>query len=196
VVNTRESHADLTPDYAAIPAEMKAVAAFFGKNFLRELKPRTLHAHCRELREKLGDRAVLRALHFFEENDRVSLMTEALGALNAAKSHGAKQRAMHAFLSLVNQSGDASFKLLQNIYPSHRPRAQGLGLALALTRDFLSGVSGGACRVHGGGFAGTIQAYIPLESLAPYRTLMEGVFGAGALTQLSIRPLGAAELEL
>jgi galactokinase len=203
VVNTGESHANLTPDYGAIPAEMGAVAAFFGKKVLREVKPRAIHTHFRELREKLGDRAVLRALHFFDENHRVVLMTQALEALNAAKGSGAKQRAMHAFLSLVNQSGDASFKLLQNIYTPQNPRTQGLGLALALTGDFLQGkprlpglpgAPDGACRVHGGGFAGTIQAYIPLEHLAPYRALMEKVFGRGALTRLTIRPLGAAEL--
>jgi galactokinase len=195
VVNTGESHAGLTPDYAAIPAEMKAVAAFFGKTALREVSLRSLSAHCRELREKLGDRAVLRALHFFGENSRIPLMVQELKALNAAKSRGAKKQAMENFLSLVNQSGASSFRMLQNIYSPRAPQRQGLSLALALTGEFLKSLPGGACRVHGGGFAGTIQAYIPLENLAPYRSLMTRVFGSGALTPLSIRPRGAAELE-
>jgi galactokinase len=136
---------------------------------------------------------LLRALHFFEENRRVDAMTSKLEAMNAASSPGEKQKAMGAFLDLVNQSGDSSWELLQNIYSPQDPGNQGVSLGLALTKDFLSGA--GACRVHGGGFAGTVQAYIPLDALDAYRTRMEAFFGPGSVTILRIRPVGAAELE-
>ena len=189
VVNTRGSHSDLTPDYAAIPAEMKAVAAFFGKEVLRELDEETLLGRVADVRAAAGDRAVLRALHFFGENRRVDAMLAALENANASPA------AMETFLALVRESGDSSWELLQNIYSPKNPGGQGVGIALALTKHFLGG-SLGACRVHGGGFAGTIQAYLPLERLEDYRNLMEGVFGKGALTVLRVRPLGAAELPL
>jgi galactokinase len=208
VVNTRGNHTGLVSDYAAIPAEMKAVAAVFGKSVLRELEPRAVLERCGELRSICGDRAVLRALHFFEENRRVSLMTRALEELNDAKA--GKFKIMERFLSLVNQSGASSCMLLQNIYAPGNPGEQGISLALALTRDFLRnqssgaqraadpcpGPAAGACRVHGGGFAGTIQAYIPLESLSAYTERMEAVFGSGAVTPLRIRPTGVTEIEL
>jgi galactokinase len=193
VTDTRGSHADLTADYAAIPSEMKAVAAFFGKTVLRELDAGSVLARAAEIRKAAGDRALLRALHFFGENRRVDFMSIKLEEINAAASPGEAQKAMGAFLDLVNQSGDSSWELLQNIYSPQAPEKQGVSLALALTKDFLVGA--GACRVHGGGFAGTIQAYIPLDALGPYRTRMEAFFGPGAVTILRIRPIGAAELE-
>ncbi|MDR2133476.1 MAG: galactokinase, partial [Treponema sp.] len=193
VTDTRGSHADLTPDYAAIPAEMKAVAAFFGKTVLRELDAESVLSRAAEIRGTVGDRALLRALHFFEENRRVDSMLSRLEEMNAAASSEGKQKAMGAFLGLVNQSGDSSWELLQNIYSPRNPEKQGVSLALALTRDFLAGA--GACRIHGGGFAGTIQAYIPLGALNAYRSRMETFFGSGAVTALRIRPIGAAELE-
>jgi galactokinase len=116
-----------------------------------------------------------------------------LEEINAASSPGEAQKAMGAFLDLVNQSGDSSWELLQNIYSPKDPGNQGVSLGLALTKDFLSGV--GACRVHGGGFAGTVQAYIPLDALDAYRARMETFFGPGSVTVLRIRPIGAAELE-
>jgi galactokinase len=188
VVNTRGSHADLTPDYAAIPKEMKAVAEFFGKAVLGELDRETVLGRAADIRNHAGDRALLRALHFFDENDRVEAMA---GALEAAAA-----RAIDDYLALVNESGDSSWELLQNLYPPHRPAEQGLALALALTRRFLRKGGGrpGACRVHGGCFAGTIQAYIPLDILEAYRAEMEAVFGPGSVTVLRIRPVGAAEL--
>jgi galactokinase len=197
VVNTHGSHADLTPDYAAIPNEMKAVAGFFGKAVLGGLDRESVLARAADIRKQTGDRALLRALHFFDENERVDAMTEALEA--AAKPGGPHTRTIENFLKLVNESGDSSWELLQNIYPPHRPAEQGLSLALALTRRFLrTGRSAGfrgACRVHGGGFAGAIQAYIPLDMLEAYRTETEAVFGAGSVTVLRIRPVGAAELK-
>ena len=195
IVDSKGSHADLTPDYAAIPAEMKAAAAFFGKTVLRELNEEAFMGRVPDLRKALGDRAVLRALHFFNENRRVDAMLAAI-----------EGKAMDTFLALVNESGDSSWQLLQNIYSPKNPAEQGLGLALALTKDFLKASGGaagggacngkhhGACRVHGGGFAGTIQTYLPIDRLEDYRKLMEDVFGKGALTVLRIRPVGATEL--
>jgi galactokinase len=185
VVDTHGSHADLTADYAAIPGEMKAVAGFFGKEVLRELGLEQVLDNAAGIRKAAGDRALLRAMHFFNENQRVDAQLAAL-----------ERKDIKRFLSLVNQSGDSSDTLLQNIYSPKRPSEQGISTALALTRNFIAAEAGGegACRVHGGGFAGTIQAYIPLDRIAAYRQRMEGVFGEGAVTALRVRPVGAAEL--
>jgi galactokinase len=195
VVNTRGSHADLSSDYAAIPQEMNAAARFFGKNVLREISSGDLLAHIPELREAAGDRALLRALHFFHENRRVDSMRAALENIQAGKT-----AAFRDYLNLVYESGDSSWKLLQNIYSPKNPATQDLSLALALSGEFFSSLAArenrmpGACRVHGGGFAGTIQAYVLTDHLAAYRELMEGVFKSGAVTTLNIRPTGTAEL--
>jgi len=195
VVDTRGSHSDLTPDYAAIPSEMKAAAAFFGKTVLRELDEETLMKDLPNLRKAVGDRAIVRAFHFFNENRLVDAMLAALEDLSV-RSLGEKGKAMEAFLALVRESGDSSWELLQNVFSTKNPGEQGVSLALALTRKFLkSHGASGACRVHGGGFAGTIQAYLPMSSLAEYRNLMDGIFGKGALTVLRIRPKGAIELD-
>ena len=200
VVATGGSHSSLTDEYAAIPAEMKAAAAFFGKATLGELDERELAPRIAELRRAVGDRTVLRALHFFSENRRVDTMLAALQRAADSASADATTAAMERFFSLVRESGDSSYKLLQNIYPPENPAGQGLSLALALTENFLygggttSGARNGACRVHGGGFAGTIQTYLPREKLEEYRRLIEGVFGKGALTVLRIRQQGAGEL--
>jgi galactokinase len=185
VVDTHGSHADLTADYAAIPAEMKAVARFFGREVLRELSLEQVLDRAAEIRKAAGDRALLRAIHFFNENQRVDALLAAL-----------ENNDMNRFLDLVNQSGDSSDKLLQNIYSPQDPAEQGISAGLALTRHFIAteAAGAGACRVHGGGFAGTIQAYMPLDRMAAYRRSMEGVFGTGAVTELRIRPVGAAEL--
>jgi galactokinase len=190
VVNTRGSHADLTPDYAAIPQEMNAVARFFGKSFLREIDLSQLLAHAGELRKSAGDRALLRAIHFCNENRRAEAMAELLRQPDNAGRMG-------RFLDLVNESGDSSWELLQNLYSPRDSRQQGLPLALAVSREFFreQGLSAtAACRVHGGGFAGTIQAYIPVAALDGYRKRMEALFGPGALTVLRIRPVGAVEM--
>jgi len=185
VVNTRGSHANLTPDYAAIPREMNAVARFFGKSFLREIELSQLLANAGELRKTAGDRALLRAIHFCNENRRALAMAET--------------KHMGRFLELVNESGDSSWELLQNLYSPGDPCQQGLPLALAVTREFfrehgLAAPTAAACRVHGGGFAGTIQAYVPAASLNGYRERMEALFGSGAVTELRIRPVGVVEL--
>jgi galactokinase len=185
VVNTRGSHANLTPEYAAIPREMKDVARFFGKEFLRELELSQVLSASSEIRKTAGDRALLRAIHFFNEDRRASRMASLL-------ERGGE---MPEFLELVNESGDSSWELLQNIYSPNAPHAQGLSLALALSREFFRsrGIKA-ACRVHGGGFAGTIQAYVPVDALEDYRSQMEPLFGAGALSQLRIRQAGAVEI--
>jgi galactokinase len=204
VVNTGGSHADLTPDYAAIPQEMKAVAAFFGKQVLREVEEETMEAKAGEIRKTLksslgpalGDRALLRAFHFFDENQRVDAMLAALGQFGRAQSPSSKHKALCDYLTLVNESGASSWEYLQNVYSPRNVQEQGPALALALTRDFLRSEASlpGACRIHGGGFAGTIQAYIPMTVLEAYRKVMDGVFGSGSVTTLRIRPVGAGEL--
>jgi galactokinase len=194
VVNTRGSHADLTPDYAAIPAEMRSVAAFFGKSVLGELDRQTVLAAAADLRKAAGDRALLRAIHFFDENRRVDEMASALAEMDKSGG-GEKQRALNRYLDLVNESGDSSWELLQNLYSPRSPAAQGLCVALALSRDFFRRQKlPGACRVHGGGFAGTIQVYLPLDALAVYCPHIEAVFGPGSVTVLRIRPAGSVEL--
>ncbi|MCL2804415.1 MAG: galactokinase [Treponema sp.] len=201
VVNTGGSHADLTADYASIPAEMKAVASFFGKSVLAELEKETVISSVSEIRKALGDRALLRSLHFFDENDRVDAMTNTLIKMENTGKH----ELFGFYLDLVNESGDSSWKLLQNVYskgapqgaPHDFPKSQGISAALALTKDFFRRQKlQGACRVHGGGFAGTIQVYIPLDVINVYREYMEKVFGAGSLTQLQIRQKGVMELRL
>jgi galactokinase len=194
VVNTGGSHADLTEDYAGIPREMKALAQFFGKTVLRELDWETVLPRAGEIRTALGDRALLRARHFFYENLRVDAMLEVLRKTASAADPREKQGYFSRFLTLVNESGDSSWELLQNVFAPRKPREQGIALALTLTRDFIAG--NGACRVHGGGFAGTIQAYIPLNAVPAYRDIMEAVFGPGAVTELRIRSAGAVELKL
>jgi galactokinase len=188
VVNTGGSHADLTPDYAAIPREMNAVAGYFGKSFLREIELPQLLAHAGELRKTAGDRALLRAIHFCNENQRSLAMAELL-------RQPEQQGVMGRFLDLVNESGDSSWELLQNLYSPRDPRQQGLPLALAVSKAFFreQGLQA-ACRVHGGGFAGTVQAYIPVAALDDYRKRMETLFGPGAVTVLRIRPVGAVEM--
>ena len=194
VVNTRGSHADLTPYYAAIPQEMNAAARCCGKMFLRETSLAEVLARAEEIRKTAGDRALLRAIHFFNEDRRAAAMVEALEKL-AAASAGEKQEAMALYLSIVNESGDSSWELLQNIFVPNNPLEQNISVALAVSREFFREHRlTAACRVHGGGFAGTIQSYIPLHLFDDYRVQMEALFGPGALTVLRIRPIGAAEL--
>ena len=182
IVNTGGNHADLTDDYASIPSEMKSVAAYFGKKVLREVNKADVVAAIPALREKLGDRAVLRAMHFFAENERVLAQTDAL-----------MQDDLDAFLSHVCASGQSSFCYLQNIYTTKAPHEQGLSLALCLAEQVLGGKRA-AWRVHGGGFAGTIQAFVPTELVEEFRAAMDGAFGAGACLPLHIRQVGACRI--
>jgi len=196
VVNTGGNHADLTADYASIPSEMKAAAAFFGKSVLREIDKETLLNSARKIRQELGDRALLRSLHFFNENERVDAMTIFLQAIEKADRIEKKNDAFKVYLNLINESGDSSWEILQNVYSPNNPADQGITTALALTRDFINHQCShnGAYRVHGGGFAGTIQAYIPIDAMDKYREFMEKIFGAGSVTPLRIRQTGAAEI--
>jgi len=203
VVDTGGSHADLTADYAAVPSEMKAVAQLCGGQVLRDISKETLFQRSKEIRSALGDRALLRALHFLAENERVSAMLAALEDADSAKTAEEKRTAIDGYLDLVNESGNSSWELLQNVFTPKNPKEQGVSVALAMTGDFLRSLGertttgkrlGGAYRVHGGGFAGTIQAYIPQKDLDAYIRWMGSVFGPQAVTVLRIRPIGAAEL--
>ena len=179
VVDTGGSHADLTPEYASIPMEMKETAALFGAKTCRELNADELIDSVKSVREKLGDRHVLRTLHFLEENERVEAMVKHLSEGNIA-----------GYCSSVIESGESSAMYLQNNYAAKKPEEQGIPLALMLSRRHLRN-HGGAYRVHGGGFAGTIQAYVPQGQVDSYEKLMESVFGKGCVTKLQIRKYGA-----
>ena len=184
IVNTGGNHADLTPDYAAVPAEMKAVAAELGATVLRETDREALMKNIAALREKVGDRAILRALHFFAENDRVAEQKSALKSCNLEK-----------YFAGVLSSGRSSFCYLQNVYTTANVAEQGISLALNLCESFLSKLDKPtAWRVHGGGFAGTVQAYVPTENAQDFVKLLESVFGEGSCYLLHIRLAGAVKV--
>ena len=184
IVNTGGNHADLTPDYAAVPAEMKAVAAELGASVLRETGREELIKNITALREKVGDRAILRALHFFAENERVAEQKAALKSGDLAK-----------YFEGVLSSGRSSFCYLQNVYTTANVSEQGISLALNLCESYLSGLDvPTAWRVHGGGFAGTVQAYVPAKDAEGFVTLLESVFGAGSCYLLHVRPSGAVKV--
>lgn len=175
IVDTKGNHADLTPDYAAVPTEMKEVAAFFGKSCLREVDYKSFLSSIPEVRAALkNDRAVLRAYHFFNENQRVEAMLDCL-----------ENEDIESYLYWVGESGSSSFRYLQNNYSPSHPAEQGIPIALAVAEDILQGE--GAVRVHGGGFAGTIQAYVPDEQLDEFKEKMNNLFGEGSTTVLAIR---------
>jgi galactokinase len=181
ITDTKGSHADLTDDYAAIPAEMKAAAACFGKEYLRQVSKEELFAGLPMVREKAGDRAALRAIHFVEETERASLEAKAL-------SNGDFQ----SFLKLVKASGNSSFKYLQNVYSNHDVDHQNVSIALAVSDSVLG--ENGVSRVHGGGFAGTIQAFVKNEAVKEYKAAMDGVFGEGSCSVLMIRKYGGMKV--
>jgi galactokinase len=179
IVNTGGSHADLTPDYASIPFEMRAVAHALGGADARDITVDLLLERLEEVRKKCGDRAVLRCFHFLDENERVDGQVEALET-------GDFER----FLELVRASGESSLRLLQNGHSAADPRHQGVMLGIELTRRFLRRSGRGACRVHGGGFAGTIQAYIPEGEVQAYRSYLGRWFGEEAVRQVAVRHQG------
>lgn len=181
VVHTGGNHADLTSDYAAIPEEMKMIAGAFGKPFLRQVMQEEFMLALPSLRGKYSDRALLRAIHFFEENKRVDLQREAL-----------ERGDFKAFLKEVKASGTSSLCWLQNGFSPDHPSEQGISLALAISASYIHTTGAGVCRVHGGGFAGTIQTYLPTEAVADYSRLMTAVFGEKAVTPLHIRDVGIA----
>jgi galactokinase len=162
---------------------MKAVASLFGKETLRGLTERDILSRIEDIRERIGDRAALRAIHFIRENERVNIAKDALLAKDT-----------DVFLNAVSGSGNSSFKYLQNVYTNLNVKEQGLSLALALADGYLNGRSG-ACRVHGGGFAGTVQVFVKTEELSGLVSLMASVFGEDSVMTLNIRPMGAIKLD-
>ena len=182
IVNTGGNHADLNDDYASVPSEMKSVARHFGKEYLRQLTKADVLKSVPALREKVGDRAILRAIHFFNENERVAIQAKALSTGDIAK-----------FFEFVKKSGRSSFMYLQNVFTTKNVHEQGLSLALAITDSVLSG-KGAAHRVHGGGFAGTIQAFVPFGEVSEYKEIIDSAFGDGACHVLRIRPDGAIKV--
>lgn len=181
VVDTGGNHANLTDEYAAIPAEMRQVARFFGKDFLRDVDENEFYSRLGEVRQATNDRAVLRAMHFFDD-DRLA----------AAEADALRSNDFDSFKKMIRASGRSSLERLQNVFASVSPQEQGLTLALAITERFLG--DEGAFRVHGGGFAGTIQAFVPLELLETYRHEIEKVFGPGSCHVLTVRQPGGTKV--
>lgn len=181
IIDSGAGHADLTGEYAAIPGEMGEVCAYFGREVLRQVDPVEFYRAIPVLRQRCGDRAVLRAIHFYQENDRVPKQVAALRAGD-----------FQAFLALEKQSGYSSYMYLQNVIPAGCTERQDMAVALALCQRYLQGR--GAYRVHGGGFAGTVQAFVPLEMLEDFRAGIEAVLGRGACHVLSIRDEGGVEM--
>ncbi|MFB5760602.1 galactokinase [Paenibacillus medicaginis] len=179
IVATGGNHADLTEDYAAVPGEMKSVARALGGEVVRDVTLEQVYGNLHMLREQTGDRAVLRALHFLEENERVG---EEIAALQAGR--------FEDFLQLVTASGNSSWKWLQNVYRNSEVREQGISIALAITELFLKRIGDGACRVHGGGFAGVILAILPDEHVSEYISLMKSTL-ATPVFNIQIRDYGA-----
>ena len=181
IIDSRASHADLTDEYAAIPGELKAICAHFGKDVLTQIDQADFYAAIPALREKCGDRAVMRAIPFYQENDRVPQQVAALEAGDFDR-----------FLALVKESGFSSFMYLQNVIPAGRTRNQEMAIALGLCEHYLR--DRGAYRVHGGGFAGTVQAFVPFDLLDSFRAGIDAVLGEGACHVLSIRSQGGVEM--
>ncbi|MEG1733027.1 MAG: galactokinase family protein [Longicatena sp.] len=181
IIDTKGSHADLTQDYADITKEMKSVAHYFKKEYLREVSCDEFIKEISNVRETCGDRSVLRAYHFFEEDERVVQEVEALRNCDFVR-----------FKQLVIASGNSSYKFLQNVYSPQNLNEQNISIALALSEYALR--DRGASRVHGGGFAGTIQAFVPDELLTSYKELMEATFGKDSCYVLKIRPCGGVRV--
>ncbi len=181
IVDTHGNHSDLTDDYAAVRAEMESVAQALGKNVLREVSYEEFFAALPELTGRVNDRAILRAIHFFNENKRVEKAVECL-----------ENNDFEGFKQVIIDSGRSSFMLNQNVYTPKNPTEQKLSLALAISKELLDGK--GAWRVHGGGFAGTIQAFVPNDMLDVYKKTIEGVFGEGSCHVLIIRPVGGTQV--
>ena len=180
IVQTGKGHADLSADYSSVPNEMKKVAQYFGKEVCAELTEEMLIDNLKEVRAYAGDRSVMRALHFFEENKRVDAEVAAL-----------KEGRFEDFLAGVTASGNSSWKWLQNCYTTSDVQEQGISIALALTEIFIEKKKRGACRIHGGGFAGVIMAMLPNDIVDEYVAYIEKAMGEGSAYRMSIRPYGA-----
>ncbi len=183
IIDSRASHAELTDEYASITQELKDICGFFGKTVLTQIPEKDFISQIPALRQRFGDRAVLRAYHFYQENARVPRQVEAL-----------KNGDFDSFLGLVKESGYSSYMYLQNVIPAGYREHQDVALSLALCQLYLNGR--GAYRVHGGGFAGTVQAFVPVDLLDSFRTGIDAVLGNGACHVLSIRPQGGVEAYL
>ena len=183
IIDTGADHADLTDEYAAVPGELKALCNILGEGELRSISKMDFYSNIQRLREEVGDRAVLRAIHVYDENRRVELQKKALQAGDFA-----------SFLSYVTESGLSSWRHLQNVIPAGRKEKQEVAFALTIAEKLLNGR--GACRVHGGGFAGTIQAFVPNDLLEDFKNGIESVLGEGSCYVLSIRPQGGVEMEV
>lgn len=181
ITDTKGSHADLTDEYAAVPKEMKLVAKHFGQEVLRGITERDILKNIAALRLEYGDRSVLRALHFIKENERVGQEVAAL-----------KKGDFKQFLNQVKASGDSSFKYLQNVYTTHDVNSQNVSIALATSEVILG--ENGVSRVHGGGFAGTIQAFVQNAYVSEYKKNMELIFGSGSCNDLRIRKYGGIQV--
>ena len=182
IIDTRASHADLTDEYAAITLEMKSICKHFGKDVLTRIDEEEFYKEIPALRKECGDRAVLRAIHFYKDNARVPRQVAALRAGN-----------FDEFLRLVRESGFSSYMYLQNVIPAGYKSNQDVGLTLALCHNLLG--ERGAFRVHGGGFAGTVQAFVPMDMLETFRTGIDAVLGEGACHVLTIRPQGGVPVQ-
>ena len=180
IIDSRASHADLTDEYAAIPGEIRKVCAHFGREVLTQIDEAEFYAAIPVLRESCGDRAVMRCIHFYQENARVPRQVAALQAGD-----------FDEFLRLIGQSGRSSWMYLQNVIPAGYKAHQDVAVSLALCEHYLRGR--GACRVHGGGFAGTVQAFVPFDLLDSFRAGIDAALGEGACHVLSIRPQGGVE---
>lgn len=182
ITDVRSDHADLSADYSAIKSEMQDVAQFFQKEHLRQVTPEEFYAALPHLRQTVSERALIRAGHYFAENDRVDRLTAALA-----------QKDFHQFKEIVKESGRSSFMYLQNIYSNRTPTSQAAALALHLTERMLG--EKGAWRIHGGGFGGTVQAYLPSTMTDPYIKEMERIFGEDCSFALQIRPVGPIRIK-
>ena len=183
IIDSRADHADLTDEYAAVPGEMKQMAEYLGKEVLTEISEEDFYAAIPELRAKFGDRSVLRGVHEYQENARVVKQVAAL-----------EQGDFDSFLRLIKESGFSSWMYLQNVIPAGYKEHQEMGIALALCEKYLQGR--GAYRVHGGGFAGTVQAFVPFDLLESFRAGIDAALGEGACHVLSIRAHGGVEMEV
>ena len=182
IIDSGADHADLTDEYAAITIELKQVCSFFGKEVLRDIPEEDFYAKLPSIRGKVSDRAILRAVHFYQENARVQAQAQAL-----------RENDFASFLKLATESGKSSWMYLQNITPAGFVEHQDVGVALALCDSLLNGR--GAFRVHGGGFAGTVQAFVPMDLLENFKSGIEAVLGEGSCHVLSIRPEGGIRLK-
>ena len=181
IVDTHGNHSDLTDDYAAVRNEMESVAHAIGKSVLREIEYSDFLKAVPELKGKVNDRAIIRAVHFYNENIRVDKAVSSL-----------ENNDFESFKKIITLSGYSSFMYNQNVYTPTNPTEQKLSLALCLSQQMLEGK--GAWRVHGGGFAGTIQAFVPLDMLDEFKSRIEAVLGENMCHVLMIRPVGGYQL--